>query len=52
MENFMYQHAVSVNFYSDDYCRVTNFLFPCSVIEKYNLQATVKYLSHILLNWK
>lgn len=52
MESFMYQHVVSANFYSDDYCRDTDFLLHHSVTEKYHLQATVKHLSHSLLNWK
>jgi len=52
MENFVYQHVLSANFYSDNYCRDTSFLLPCSVVEKYHLQATVKHLSHSLLKWK
>lgn len=52
IENFMYQHAVHSYFYPDGYCRDTGFLLPRNVIEKYHLQATVKYLSHSSLNWK
>lgn len=45
IENFMYQHAVHAYFYPNGYCGDTGFFLPCSVIEKYHLQATVKYLS-------
>lgn len=37
MQNLIYQHVDSANFYSDDYCRDTSFLLPWSVIEKYHL---------------